>query len=94
MCGPETEHRAPGSSAENSTELRAARPYDLLYMLSGFPILCIIRNNCILLVFVREDLLHFVCFLCRHFFGDKRSQLLAATGCSAGGLAELLGGDV
>ena len=35
-----------------------------------------------------------VCFLCRHLFGDKRSQLLATAGWPACGVFGLLGGHV
>ena len=40
-----------------------------------------------------EHLFCFVCFLFRHFFGDKRSQLFAITGCSARGLFGPLSSD-
>ena len=62
-------------------------------MCSGFPIKLIFRKNKMHVPFIFVLALK-VWLLLRSCCGDKRSQLLATTGCSARGVFGPLGGDV
>ena len=54
----------------------------------------IIWHRPLVFVVTVKDVFCFVCFMLGHFFGDKRSQLFAISGCSARGQFGPLSGDV